>query len=216
MTNDPGEPPPAAARHQTDSSFSNAGADAPSRWRVLFAIVPLAVIVIVGLQLLSVWTDAGRHVMREVTDRELARAPPTAAVPTPVVVDVPRDDPIVDPGAVVALLGQADAEDGAHTFRMCGACHAAERGGAHKVGPNLWGVLGRKKADNEGFAYSAALKAKGGTWTAEELAAYLNAPRAFAPGTSMNFRGITDARRIANLIAYLRSRSDLRPDDSIR
>jgi cytochrome c len=109
---------------------------------------------------------------------------------------------------VAARLAAANPEDGATAFRLCNACHTSEKNGPHSIGPNLWGIVGSRKAALPGFNYSIALKAKGGTWSYEDLAEYIHNPRTFAPGTSMAFVGIADSGRIANLIAYMRTLSD--------
>ena len=109
---------------------------------------------------------------------------------------------------MLALLKDANPEDGARLFRMCMPCHAGEKGAPHKIGSNLWGIVGSRKAAHPDYRYSAALKARGGTWSYRELAEYLHNPRTFAPGTSMAFAGMTDNRRIADLLAYLRTLSD--------
>ncbi len=111
-------------------------------------------------------------------------------------------------GTVTALLASADAGDGKKVFRKCKACHTADKGGRHRVGPNLWDVVGRAKAGAGGYRFSGALAGLGGTWTFEDLDAFLARPKAFAPGTKMTFRGVKKAADRAALIAYLRSLSD--------
>lgn len=113
-----------------------------------------------------------------------------------------------DFASVAALLPKANAENGAGIFKKCGACHTGESGGANKLGPNLWGVVGRKIASKEGFGYSEAIKGKGGEWTYENLAAFIHNPKAFAPGTKMIFAGVPDSAQLADLLAYLRTLSD--------
>jgi cytochrome c len=114
----------------------------------------------------------------------------------------------LDVTAVVAGLADADAEQGAAIFRICLVCHVAKKGAPSRVGPNLWGIVGRPKASYPGFAYSESLRAKGGTWTYEELAEFIHEPRRFVPGTRMAFRGIDENTRLAQLIAHLRALSD--------
>ena len=111
-------------------------------------------------------------------------------------------------GTVLALLASADAGDGKKVFRKCKACHTADKGGAHKLGPNLWDVVGRAKAGAAGYKFSGALAGLGGAWTFEDLDAYLAKPRAFAPGTKMTFAGVRKAADRAAVILYLRSLSD--------
>ncbi len=109
---------------------------------------------------------------------------------------------------VLALLASADAGDGKKIFRRCKACHTADKGGAHKVGPNLWDVVGRAKAGAGGYKFSGALAGLGGAWTFEDMDAFLAKPRAFAPGTKMTFNGVSKAADRAAVIQYLRSLSD--------
>jgi cytochrome c len=83
-----------------------------------------------------------------------------------------------------------------------------DKGGRHKVGPNLWDVVGRAKAGAGGYKFSRALAGLGGAWTFEDLDAYLAKPKAFAPGTKMTFNGVKKAADRAAVILYLRSLSD--------
>ncbi|HYE50228.1 MAG TPA: cytochrome c family protein [Azospirillaceae bacterium] len=112
------------------------------------------------------------------------------------------------PEPVTPLLAAADAAAGQKGSKACAACHSFEKGGANKVGPNLWNVVGGQKAQVAGFAYSDALKGKGGAWAYEDLNAFLASPKGYAPGTKMNFAGIKGAQDRANLIAWLRQQAD--------
>ena len=107
-----------------------------------------------------------------------------------------------------ALIAAADLEEGATAFRKCSACHNAEAGAKHKIGPNLWGVAGAGKAAQDGFRYSAALSGLGGVWDDAALDAFLADPRAYAPATKMAFPGIDDPVRRAAVVAWLRTRAD--------
>jgi cytochrome c len=75
------------------------------------------------------------------------------------------------------LLTTASLERGTNSAKKCAACHTFNKGEPNRVGPNLWGVLGRPRASVPGFNYSAAMKAKGGTWTVDELNHFLTNPR---------------------------------------
>jgi cytochrome c len=114
----------------------------------------------------------------------------------------PKEEPIT------ALLATASAERGTNVAKQCAACHTFEKGGPNRVGPNLWGIVGRPVASHPGFNYSAAMKAKGGTWTIEELNEFLRNPRAHIPGTAMTYAGLPRGNQRADLIAYLNTLSD--------
>ncbi len=101
------------------------------------------------------------------------------------------------------LLAAASAEHGAQVAKQCGTCHNFQEGQGPKVGPDLYDIVGRQVASVSGFNYSAALKAKGGTWTFDELNKWLTDPRADVPGTAMTFAGIANDKQRADVIAYL-------------
>jgi cytochrome c len=106
------------------------------------------------------------------------------------------------------LLAKADVGRGENSAKKCAACHTFNKGGRNLVGPNLWGIIGRPRASEAGFNYSAAMKSKGGNWTIEELNQFINNPRGTVPGTNMTFGGIQRPSERADLIAYLNSLSD--------
>jgi cytochrome c len=106
------------------------------------------------------------------------------------------------------LLAKADPKKGEDDTKPCQACHNFEKGAGVKIGPPLWGVVGRPRASVPGFDYSAAMKAKGGTWTFDELFQFIKDPQAYIPGTKMTFTGEPDPQKRADIIAYLRTLSD--------
>jgi cytochrome c len=109
---------------------------------------------------------------------------------------------------ISVLLAKADTGAGeAFTHKICIACHNFQEGQANKVGPLLYGVVGRDKASAPGFTYSAALKSKGGKWTFADLNEWLHKPSAYAPGTKMAYAGIDNDQMRANVIDYLRTLS---------
>jgi cytochrome c len=108
---------------------------------------------------------------------------------------------------IEALLASASAEHGAQVAKQCGACHNFQEGQGAKTGPDLYGVVGRKIASVPNFNYSAALKAKTGTWTFDELNKWLLDPRADVPGTAMTFAGLSNEKQRADVIVYLNTLS---------
>ncbi|MFS0736802.1 c-type cytochrome [Sphingomonas sp. 1P06PA] len=108
---------------------------------------------------------------------------------------------------LLAFAAPAQAQDaaaGKAAFVPCSICHAVEPGKA-KLGPSLFGVVGRKVGSDPKFAYSPALKAKGGVWTPAALDAFVAAPKTVVPGNKMAYPGVTDAKKRADLIAYLKT-----------
>jgi cytochrome c len=232
MTIEPGNEGAASAGKVAPEAGS--GLSPTSPLRLLFVIVPLLVIVTVGSNLLGLWSLSSQQAAREERERQqsdpapveegagslppelerllgtdpLPNAPQTPAEDAPSGEAAAAKEAPFAAAAVVALLSRANTEEGAATFKTCWACHTSEKGEPAIIGPNLWGVVGRPKASERGYRYSEALKGKGGTWSYEALAELIHNPRAFAPGTSMAFRGIEENARIANLIAYLRTLSD--------
>jgi cytochrome c len=119
----------------------------------------------------------------------------------------PEQAAVLEP--VSGLLASADVAAGATVFKKCAACHTTEKGGAAKIGPNLWNIVGGKHAHMEGFAYSEAMKALAGKeWTYEELNAFLASPKSHIPGTKMTFPGLKKVGDRAAVIAYLRTMAD--------
>jgi cytochrome c len=107
------------------------------------------------------------------------------------------------------LLQTASVEKGQAAAKVCTTCHTFEKDGPNRVGPNLFGILGDKKGEGRGgFNFSAAMKAKGGTWTYDDLNQFLTNPKAFVPGTAMGFAGIPKDSQRADVIDYLHTLAD--------
>ncbi|HYC66245.1 MAG TPA: cytochrome c family protein [Reyranellaceae bacterium] len=107
-------------------------------------------------------------------------------------------------------LAGANLERGKTLFQQqCFQCHTSDKGGAHKLGPNQWEIVGRAKGSIPGFGnYSSALKAKGGEWTYEDLNHMIFKPVAFVRGTKMAYAGLPKEQDRADLIAFLRTLAD--------
>jgi len=96
-----------------------------------------------------------------------------------------------------------NAKAGEAVFQRCAMCHTHAKGEGNAVGPNLFGVVGRKAGSIPGFFYSVAMKNAGFTWTNARLDAYIAAPQKVVSGNRMPFAGLPSARQRADLIAYL-------------
>jgi len=112
------------------------------------------------------------------------------------------------PQPILAMIATAKVSDGEALGKACAACHNFGKGDAPKVGPTLWGVVGRKRASMPGFAYSDAMVAMGKSWTYEDLNRFLWSPKKFVPGTKMGFAGFKKAEDRAAVIAWLRTLGD--------
>ncbi len=110
------------------------------------------------------------------------------------------------------LLASADVAAGEKVFAKCAACHTITSGGANGIGPNLYATVGEPVGQGKGgFAFSDALKSKGGAWTFEQLDHWLKSPREFAPGTKMTFAGLGNPVDRANLIAWMNTQGSNLP-----
>lgn len=113
--------------------------------------------------------------------------------------------------AITAPAFAQDADAGQRVFNQCRACHTIDKGGRNGVGPNLWGIVGRKAASIEGFRYSANMRTlgEGGhVWTIENLAPYITNPKAVVPQGSMSFAGLRNEQQLKDLLAYLGKQKD--------
>jgi cytochrome c len=102
-----------------------------------------------------------------------------------------------------AMAAGGNAQSGQQVFQRCAICHSHERGEGNRLGPNLFGIVGRKAGSVASFSYSPAMKNAGFVWTDQKLNAYLKSPPAVVPGNRMAFAGISSESDRANLVAYL-------------
>jgi len=109
---------------------------------------------------------------------------------------------------IMALFASASSADGEKVFKKCAACHSITKGGANKIGPALWGVLGRKVGSISDYKYSKALVAYGKSWSFEEMNGFLIKPKEWIKGTKMSFAGLKNSKDRADIILYMNQNSD--------
>ena len=106
---------------------------------------------------------------------------------------------------LIGMIADGDVGKGEKVSKKCKACHVFDEGGKNKLGPALWGVVGRDIASHEGYNYSGALSALEGDWSYDKLDQFLAAPKSYIPGTKMVFAGLKKEQDRADLIAYMRT-----------
>ena len=109
---------------------------------------------------------------------------------------------------IVSLMAMGDANNGEKIFKKCAACHSIVKGGANKIGPALYNVVGRKVGAVSDYKYSKALSGYGKEWTFDELNGYLIKPAKWIKGTKMAFAGLRKEQDRASVIKYLNQNSD--------
>ena len=109
---------------------------------------------------------------------------------------------------IMALFASTSATEGAKVFKKCAACHSIAEGGANKIGPALWGVLGRPAGSVPGYKYSKAMAEYGKNWSFEEMNGFLIKPKDWIKGTKMSFAGLKNEKDRASVILYMNENSD--------
>jgi cytochrome c len=158
-----------------------------------------ALLTVFGMSTL-ITTMRASHSGHQTVGYELPKAAPAGAAAVA--------EAAFNPANVLAAVAKGNVESGQGVFKKCAACHTPDKGGKNGTGPNLWGVLTRTVGATDGFNYSAALKGKGGSWSWENLTAYLYDPKGYAPGNKMAFAGVKETSELTDLMAYLRTLSD--------
>ncbi len=140
-------------------------------------------------------------------------SPPMPAKPGYALPDAaPEQAPAMADAAPAAplpvLLAKASVEKGEADVKVCGACHNFQKGAGAKIGPPLWGVVGRPKATVVGFEYSEGIKKKGGDWTLDDINQFITNPKGYIPGTKMGYAGEANPEKRADIVDYLHTLSD--------
>lgn len=160
-------------------------------WNKIAGALLLALLLAVGARNLAQIAIAPQAADPQAFPIDLAQSPAAAAAP--VAIDIQ------------SLLQTASVEAGVRAAKKCIACHSFTQDGKHKIGPALWGIVGRKIGTQSDFTYSRAMKNHGESWSVEVLDAYLRNPKQYIKGTNMAFIGLRKDQERANVIAYLRS-----------
>ena len=114
-----------------------------------------------------------------------------------------KDEESSQNGNIMALFASVSAAEGQKVFKKCAACHSISKGGANKIGPALWGVLGRQAGSVADYKYSKALAAHGKAWSFEEMNGFLIKPKDWIKGTKMSFAGLKSEKERAAVILYM-------------
>ena len=114
----------------------------------------------------------------------------------------------IDSGNIMTLFSSTSADDGAKVFKKCAACHSITQGGSNKIGPALWGVLGRKAGSISDYKYSKAMTKHEKAWSFDEMNSFLIKPKDWIKGTKMSFAGLKNAKDRAAVILYMNENTD--------
>ena len=109
---------------------------------------------------------------------------------------------------ISALLALGNIDHGKMIFKKCAACHSASKGGGNKIGPALWGVIGRKAGSIGDYKYSKAMSGFGKTWDFEGMNTFLIKPKDYVKGTKMAYAGLKKGKDRASIILYLNEQGD--------
>ena len=111
-------------------------------------------------------------------------------------------------GNIMILFASTNADEGEKVFKKCAACHSITKGGGNKIGPALWGVLGRQAGSISDYKYSKGMTEHGKPWSFEEVNGFLTKPKEWIKGTKMSFLGLKNAKERAAVILYMNENTD--------
>ena len=162
----------------------------------IIASIVLAVILILGINKI---TDAIFYVEKPEKSAYQVASVSTVASST----SAQTNSVSSESGNIMALFASTSAVEGAKVFKKCAACHSINEGGSNKIGPALWGVLGRSVGSVPDYKYSKAMAAYGKNWSFEEMNGFLLKPKEWIKGTKMSFAGLKKAEDRAAVILYM-------------
>ena len=163
----------------------------------------IAAALLSSILLIMMFGKIGNFLVNPNTD--VSNAYPIEVPETNTAVAKEEKEVIIEP--ITALLATANLESGLKIAKKCVACHGFDAGGPNKVGPNLYDIVNKDQGKAD-YAYSKVLAALNGKWTYEELNKFLYKPKLYSKGTKMNYAGLSKTKDRANLIAWLRTKSD--------
>ena len=131
-----------------------------------------------------------------------------ASVSTTVTTESTSTSSNTSSGEIMALLATASVADGEKIFKKCAACHSIAKSGGNKIGPALWGVLGRQAGSVSDYKYSKTMATHGKPWTFEEMNSFLTKPKDWIKGTKMSFVGLKSEKDRAAVILYMNENTD--------
>ena len=105
-------------------------------------------------------------------------------------------------------MATGNVEHGKKIFSACKSCHSIKKGGGNKIGPALWGVLGRQIGSINDYKYSKAFAEFGGEWNLENMNSFLIKPKDYIKGTKMSYAGLKKEKDRASVILYLNENTD--------
>ena len=165
--------------------------------KIIISIV-LAIIVVFGINKL---TDAIYYI--EKPEKSAYQVDGTTTIASEKTTETASDD-----GDIMALFASTSAAEGEKVFKKCAACHSITQGGGNKIGPALWGVLGRNAGAVSDYKYSKAMSAHGKPWTFNEMNGFLIKPKDWIKGTKMSFAGLKNEKERAAVILYMNKNTD--------
>ena len=163
----------------------------------------IAAALLSGVLLIMVFGKIGNILVNPKTD--ISNAYPIEVPEKNEIKSKVAEEVIIEP--ILALLATADLESGLKISKKCVACHGFDAGGPNKIGPNLYNIVNKDQGKAD-YAYSKVLASLSGKWTYEELNKFLYKPKLYSKGTKMNYAGLSKTKDRANLIAWLRTKSD--------
>jgi len=113
-----------------------------------------------------------------------------------------------DNANIMTLFASTSAGEGQKIFKKCAACHSIAKGGANKIGPALWGVLGRNAGSLSDYKYSKGMVSYAKPWSFDEMNGFLLKPKEWVKGTKMSFAGLKNPKERAAVILYMNANTD--------